>query len=118
MITYLINFTLCSASLLLTYHLLLKNKTMYGFNRFFLLFSLVLSLTTPLISIKKDAAPLPSIQAVEPVFFAVPDKIISNDQSLHAPVESSINYASYIPVAIYGLVAFLLLLRFAGIYPL
>jgi bla regulator protein BlaR1 len=56
MITYLVNFTLCSALLLLAYHLLLKNKTTYTFNRVYLLSSVLFSLTVSLITIRQPAA--------------------------------------------------------------
>src|SRR5580698_8874317 len=101
MIAYVVNFTLCSALLLLTYHLLLANKAIYQFNRFFLLAGLVFSLIASLISIKKAVAPLPSIQAVEPVFFAGPDKSSLAYQHPDLPVESPVNYLQYIPVVIY-----------------
>jgi len=52
MITYLVNFTLCSALMLAAYHLLLKNKATYRFNRFYLLTSVMLALLVPLIVVR------------------------------------------------------------------
>ncbi len=50
MILYLLKFTLCSATLLLFYKLVLEREKLLRFNRFYLLGSLVLSLVLPLIS--------------------------------------------------------------------
>lgn len=51
MITYLINFILCSGLLLLVYRSFLGAENLYRFNRFYLLFSLVFSLLVPAITI-------------------------------------------------------------------
>ena len=56
MITYLVNFVLCSGLLLLIYRAFLGNENLYRFNRFYLLFSLVFSLAVPFITIKIIAA--------------------------------------------------------------
>lgn len=59
MITYLLNFVLCSGLLLLGYRVFLDNERLYKFNRFYLLFSLVFSLAVPLITIKVLPKPIP-----------------------------------------------------------
>jgi bla regulator protein blaR1 len=51
MIQYCINITLCSGLLFFLYKVLLENEKMHVFKRFYLLFSLVLSLIAPLITI-------------------------------------------------------------------
>ncbi len=58
MILYLLKFTLCSATLLLFYKLVLEREKLLRFNRFYLLGSLVLALVLPLISFE-----IPSEQA-------------------------------------------------------
>jgi len=115
MIAYLINFTLCSAVLLLGYQLLLKNKAMHQFNRFYLLFSILFSFAIPFISIKKDAAPLPSVNPAQIEFIAAYDHkplILPNTRfPASRPVDYSL-YTRYIPFTLYLLVASLLLFRF------
>ncbi|HTD98132.1 MAG TPA: M56 family metallopeptidase [Mucilaginibacter sp.] len=61
MIDYLFKSALCLAILLAVYHLFLQNEKMHKFNRFFLLASLVLGLTIPLITLNVPNQPLPDI---------------------------------------------------------
>jgi hypothetical protein len=68
MITYLLNFVLCSGLLLLVYRAFLGNEKLYKFNRFYLLFSLAFSLAVPLITIKvlPKQIPLFTSQIISP----------------------------------------------------
>jgi len=117
MITYLVNFTLCSALLLLTYRLLLKNKTTYTFNRAYLLFSILFSVTVSFIVVKRSVMPLEVIRPVQQQL--LPDNI-TGQQNLNyanstvntATAHSDINYTLYGFITIYGLVTLLLLYRF------
>ncbi len=59
MITYIIKFILCSGLLLLVYRVFLGNERLYRFNRFYLLFSLVFSLTVPFVTIRVPAIQIP-----------------------------------------------------------
>jgi len=52
MITYIFKTILCSALLILIYHLFLEKEKMYRFNRFYLLFGIAFSFIVPLITIK------------------------------------------------------------------
>jgi bla regulator protein BlaR1 len=115
MITYLINFTICSAVLMLVYHLLLKNKSMYTFNRIYLLLSILFSLAVPFIAVKQSSTPLPYIKPVpEQILSAVP---ITNESPVNPPFATAqhdtVNYIPSILLAVYGLIALLLLSRFA-----
>ncbi|SHM12090.1 M56 family metallopeptidase [Mucilaginibacter sp. OK098] len=119
MITYLVNFTLCSALLLLAYHLLLVNKTMYTFNRVYLLLSILFSLTLPFIVVKQTIVPLPSIQPIQEQLQLSPDNIVSKAIPVHATPtihaiadHQDINYTLYALIAVYGIVTLLLLFRF------
>lgn len=56
MITYLLNFILCSGLLLLVYRAFLGAENLYRFNRFYLLFSLVFSLLVPAVTIHTQYA--------------------------------------------------------------
>lgn len=65
MILYLIKSALCMALLLVVYHLVLEKEKMHVFNRFFLLFSLVFSLTVPFITLQSFSPALGDIPLVE-----------------------------------------------------
>lgn len=52
MTTYILKTIICSALLILIYHLFLEREKMHRFNRFFLLFSIAFSFLIPLITIK------------------------------------------------------------------
>ncbi|GAB6008608.1 M56 family metallopeptidase [Dysgonomonas reticulitermitis] len=52
MTTYLLQMAICSLLLLAVYYFFLEKETMHRFKRFYLLFSLVLSITIPFISIE------------------------------------------------------------------
>ncbi|HEY5325818.1 MAG TPA: M56 family metallopeptidase [Mucilaginibacter sp.] len=111
MITYLVNSTLCSALLLAGYHLLLKNKAMYNFNRFYLLVSILFSLGVPLIVVHHNIAPL---QALVPMHAQVINEagfIIQNSNKQPSTNANPIDYRLYAYILVYGLVTFLLLFR-------
>src|ERR1700748_3398850 len=107
MIACVINFTLCSAMLLLGYHLLLKNKSTYTFNRFYLLASLLFSLATPFITVKQGVSSIPVMQPVaEKLQFPLMDDNIRpqpatlHDAAVHK-VSTYINYPLYSMAAVY-----------------
>ncbi len=52
MTNYLLQMTICSLLLLTVYYFFLEKETIHRFKRFYLLFSLVLSITIPFISIE------------------------------------------------------------------
>ncbi|MES2110364.1 MAG: M56 family metallopeptidase [Bacteroidota bacterium] len=122
MINYLVNSTLCSALLLLTYHLLLKNKTTYQFNRVYLLLSLIFSLAIPFITMEQSSVVLipaqPVIEQLKifPADSAPADKKVNQTASARyetigqPPIET--NYTLYIVAGLYGLAALALLARF------
>lgn len=119
----LISFSLCSGLLLAVYHLLLKGKTLYRFNRYYLLFSLAFSLSVPFVAIKTT---VPVIDALKPVeenitilpadglqHPANPATMPVNHATPVAPiVHESVNYWPYVGWWIYSLVSLSLLLRF------
>lgn len=112
MIPYLVNFTLCSGLLLAAYHLLLKNRTMYHFNRFYLLASLLFSFMVPLILIQRHSAPLSSFNPVQQQV-SISNAFISHSTANAQPVTaSSSNYRLYVCILVYGIVTLLLLTRF------
>jgi len=65
MINNLISFSLCSGLLLIIYQLLLKGKTLYTFNRYYLLFSMLFSLVVPFIGIESNRSIVDVIKPVK-----------------------------------------------------
>jgi bla regulator protein BlaR1 len=111
MITYLVNSTLCSGLLLAAYHLLLKNKAIYNFNRFYLLAGIVFSLLVPLIVVRHNIAPFASIVPIQ-------TKIVTESRFVSAtpirpelPSAEPIDYRLYSCVLIYAVITFLLIFR-------
>ncbi|ASU34448.1 M56 family metallopeptidase [Mucilaginibacter xinganensis] len=117
MITYLLNFVFCSALLLLAYHLLLKNKTIYTFNRFYLLVSITFSLSVPLIAVNKAATPLPLFPRERQL---LPEIITPTEAPSSAPdissginIKPGVNKLLFGLIAVYSAITLLLLYRFA-----
>lgn len=122
MAIYLVKFVLCSGLLLLTYHLLLKNKTTYQFNRVYLLLSLVFSLAIPLVTVQRSVPALisaqPEIEKLSAmsaeqapvVKKAYPAYITGNEPDNQVPAR--VNYTLYIIIGLYSLVALALFVRF------
>ena len=109
MTIYLAKFILCSGLFLLAYLLLFAQEKAHVFKRLYLLASLCLSLTIPLINIESKAAivPVQTIQylAVKPI---TPPTNVGN--SIVAQEETDI--VPYLIFGIYGSITTLLLLRF------
>ncbi|SDF08418.1 Signal transducer regulating beta-lactamase production, contains metallopeptidase domain [Mucilaginibacter pineti] len=117
MIGYLLNFTLCSAVLLVAYHLLLKNKAMYSFNRVYLLAGLILSLVIPLIAINREAIPAPAAAIITPVqeqlaynFTAITDN--TNQPDTVKEVKNTAYHINFY-LLLYAAVSSIILFRFA-----
>ncbi|MFI5137174.1 MAG: M56 family metallopeptidase [Sphingobacteriales bacterium] len=111
MIPYLVNSTLSSALLLAFYHILLKNKTMYNFNRFYLVAGLVFSFVVPFIVIEHYTAPLPSLLPAYQQTFYQGGEIAGAPVNQHLIAPAQIDYRYYAFLFIYGAVTFLLLFR-------
>jgi bla regulator protein BlaR1 len=118
MIPYVLNFVLCSGLLLIVYHVFLSNESMYRFNRFYLLFSLVLSLAVPFITIQTSYN-IPAIkEAISFTESVAPYQQQGNAAIMPAteisiPVAQTLDYKPYIAGGIYTLVALALFIRFA-----
>jgi bla regulator protein BlaR1 len=111
MIPYLVNSTLCSALLLAVYHVLLKNKTMYNFNRFYLVAAIIFSFAVPFIVIEHYTTPLPSLLPAYPQNFYQGGEIAGAPVNQHLTAPEQIDYRYYAFLFIYGTVTFLLLIR-------
>lgn len=96
MITYLLNFVLCSGLLLLVYKLFLQSESLYRFNRFYLLSSLVFAMIVPMITIKvlpREAAFVASQTSIQPV-------AVVDNEFVHQPINEPIprqNPAQLVP---------------------
>lgn len=112
MIVYLVKFILCSGLLRLAYRLLLSSERMYRFNRFYLLFSLLFSLTVPLLSITVDTNVLPVSypHAIEKAVVHAEPSQSKNQQMVEV---SSVNYLVLIAGFAYILITLALSARFA-----
>ena len=114
MIDYLINSVLCSALCLIVYHLLLQNKAMYAFNRFYLLGSIMFSLTVPLVVIHQDVPIIASVQPIVNQYIDYQPETLSSavltESRISDTAESGISILWYI----YFLITGVLLLRFAA----
>ena len=65
MITYISKTILCSALLILIYHLFLEKEKMHRFNRFYLLFGIAFSFIIPLITIKTKVLGFPISESIK-----------------------------------------------------
>ena len=98
--TYLIKSTLCLAILFGFYKIVLEAKALHHFKRYYLLASLVFSLTIPLITFTYTTTETPQEIWIGE-FAQAWDQTALPAQSL--PVEEKTNYLPYILWAIYGL---------------
>ena len=113
MINFLLESTVSLLAFLAFYHLFLEREKMHQFNRFYLLFSIVISFIIPLlnfeiieiITVIKDIEPI-SVQKVTSVINE--NKIVNNS----IPQTETLNYFPYAIWSFYFLVTFWLLFRF------
>lgn len=111
MIEYLIKSGLILIILLAVYHLWLEKEKMHKFNRFYLLSSLVFSLTVPLLNLEFQAQPFKAIEVQEwDSLIAQPIASMMNPVKT-SPVNQPFTYTIFLIV--YSTVAFTLLIRFS-----
>lgn len=105
MILYFLKSVSCLALLLFFYHLILEKEKMHNFNRFYLLFGVIISLAIPFATITIDAVPatINTIQTFEEPMFV--------EQTAPVIVEKSIDYTPYF-IGFYILISSILLIRF------
>jgi hypothetical protein len=104
MIDYIIKSTLSLSMLLAVYNLLLEKEKIHQFNRFYLLFSLVFSLSIPFITIEvitESISPLMGKGTVKPA------------EGTMTIIEDSMNYWFISLWGIYAIVSSTLIIRFA-----
>ncbi len=104
MINFLLESTVSLIAFLAFYHLFLEREKMHQFNRFYLLFSIVISIIIPFISIE-------IIQEIETV--ASPTNLpVFIESGNITPVKESVNYIPIILWSLYVIVSLVLLFRF------
>ncbi|TXE11051.1 M56 family metallopeptidase [Algoriphagus aquimarinus] len=113
MISYLIKAIACLLILLLAHRLLLQREAMHRFNRFFLLFSVVVSFLIPLLTIEvaQEIVATPVEVNSEPVYFEAASQDYNQEQVFTAVPESQFNW-EYLLIGIYGLIVLIFLYRF------
>lgn len=99
-ITYLIKSTLCLAVLFGFYKVALESKALHQFKRYYLLASLVFSLTIPLVTFTYTTATVPQDIWVEN-FISIQDQ--NTAPSTPIIIEEKTNYLPYVLWSIYGI---------------
>lgn len=105
MTDFLIKSTISLIVFLSFYNLILEREKMHQFNRFYLLFSVVISLVIPFITFEIIKI-VPVVQDIEPQFM---DTFQSSQQN---PIQEKINYIPYIVYSLYLVISLILLVRF------
>ncbi len=110
MIDFLIKSTISLTVFIGFYHFVLERERIHVFNRFYLLATIVISFLIPFITFEFiKIVPIVKNLSLDPT-----PVIINNHQiKEHAiPMQESINYTPYIIWGIYGIVVFVLIMRF------
>jgi biopolymer transport protein ExbD len=120
MITYLIYSTISLAALLIFYHLFLEREKMHQINRGFLIFSLLFSLSIPLIPVGLDISPIEFFSFGQETVEGASETVLldgewydsENEAIVETPVSASsrVNYF-YLALLVYILGAFSLFVR-------
>ncbi|MES2371700.1 MAG: M56 family metallopeptidase [Bacteroidota bacterium] len=113
MTTYLIRSILCLVVLLLVYLLFLEKEKMHRFNRWYLLGSIVFACIVPLISFKIQSESLPILS--DNYFDIIPLNsagVSTTQAAAQKAIAAPVDYTIPALLSIYGLVTFILLVRF------
>jgi hypothetical protein len=113
MIDFLLKSTISLTIFLGFYHLVLEREKIHQFNRFYLLFSIAISFIIPFLTFEIIKI-IPVVQNIEPLNSVITSSIIPENevQENLIPIEESINFTPYILWSLYGIISFLLLVRF------
>lgn len=113
MIDFLIKSTICLFVFLGFYHLVLEREKMHQFNRFYLLISIVISLAIPFLTFEIIEI-IPVVENIKPISLnTIPTALNENlTQESVIHLQESINYTPYILWGLYGLITFILIVRF------
>lgn len=113
MIDFLLKSTISLIVFLGFYHLILEREKMHRFNRFYLLISIIISFVIPFVTFEIIKI-VPVVQNMEPLNTIVTSSVLpeSEIQGNVIPIEEKINFIPYILWSLYGIISFLLLVRF------
>ena len=95
------------------YHLVLEREKIHQFNRFYLLFSIAISFIIPFLTFEIIKI-IPVVQNIEPLNSVITSSSIPENeiQENNLPKEENINLMLFILCGLYGIISFLLLVRF------
>jgi|GEM_PF-1417614 len=109
MIAFIVKSTVALCVFLAFYHLVLEREKMHQFNRFFLLFSIVISVAIPFITIPIDTEISKSTNTIQQTYHYLVQNI--SDQNQIAEV-NSYDYKMLFLGLIYGLITMILMFRY------
>lgn len=113
MIDFLIKSTISLTVFLGFYHLVLEREKIHQFNRFYLLFSIVISFVISFLTFEIIKI-VPIVQNIELLNTVITSSVIPETeiQENILPIEKNINFIPYFLWSLYGIICFFLLLRF------
>ena len=113
MIDFLLKSTISLTVFLGFYHLVLEREKMHQFNRFYLLFTIIISFVIPFLTFEIIKI-VPVVQNIESLNTVITSSVIPENeiQGNSLPIEGKINFMPYVLWSLYGLISFLLLIRF------
>ena len=113
MIDFLLKSTISLTIFLSFYHLVLEREKIHQFNRFYLLFSIAISFIIPFLTFEIIKI-IPVVQNIEPLNSVITSSSIPENeiQENNLPKEENINLMLFILCGLYGIISFLLLVRF------
>ena len=114
MIDFLIQSTICLTVFLSFYHLVLEREKMHEFNRYYLLCTILISLSIPLLTFEIIKI-VPVVENIKPISLdAITTTFTENSiQENVIPLQEPTNYSPYVLWLIYGLITSALITRFA-----
>ena len=104
MTDFLLKSTISLTVFLAFYHLVLEREKMHQFNRFYLLFSIIISLAIPFLTFEIIKI-VPVVQNIEPQIDAF--QPLEQNQ-----IQEKINFIPYLILVLYSIVTFILMFRF------
>lgn len=113
MTDFLLKSTISLTIFLSFYHLVLEREKIHQFNRFYLLFSIAISFIIPFLTFEIIKI-IPVVQNIEPLNSVITSSSIPENeiQENNLPKEENINLMLFILCGLYGIISFLLLVRF------
>lgn len=113
MIDFLLKSTISLTIFLAFYYLVLEREKIHQFNRFYLLFSIVISFVIPFLTFEIIKI-IPVLEKIEHLNTVTISSVVPENeiQESFIPLEENINFTPYVLWSVYGIISLLLLLRF------